>query len=107
MKNLSDMFKQAQELQTKMAEAQEKLASAEAEGQAGAGMVRVRLSGKFELLDVFIDPSLLGGENAEVVQDLIKAAHQDARQKAETMMAESMRELTGGLPLPPGLRLPF
>lgn len=107
MKNLSDMFKQAQQFQDKMAEAQEKLASAEAEGEAGAGMVRVRISGKFELLDVFIDPSLLGGENAEVVQDLIKAAHHDAHNKAENMMTENMRELTGGLGLPPGLKLPF
>jgi DNA-binding YbaB/EbfC family protein len=107
MKNLVNMMKQAQEMQTKMADMQARLAEAEVTGEAGGGMVTVTLTGKFELRGVVIDPSLMTDGDAEIVQDLIKAAHADARSKAEAMMAESMQEITGGLGLPPGMQLPF
>lgn len=107
MKNLGNLMKQAQEMQAKMAEMQERLAEMTIEGSAGAGMVKVTLSGKSELKGVKIDPSLLNGDEAEIVEDLIVAAHADAKKKAEERMAEEMRELTGGLNLPPGMNLPF
>lgn len=107
MKNFANMLKQAQQMQTKMAEMQEKLAEAEVTGEAGGGMVRVTLSGKFELRALSIDPSLMTDGDAEIIQDLIKAAHADARAKAEAMMAENMQEITGGLGLPPGMQMPF
>ena len=107
MKNLGNLLKQAQEMQGRMAEMQEKLQSREVEGSAGAGMVRVTLSGKGELRRVKIDPTLFKPEEAEVVEDLLLAAHADAKAKVEAMLAEEMGKLTGGLPLPPGFKLPF
>ena len=105
MKNFGQMMKQAQQLQAKMAEMQEQLAALEVTGGAGGGMVAVTLNGKGEARRVKIDPSLTG--EVEVLEDLLVAAFNDAKGKAETMMAERMAGLTGGLALPPGFKLPF
>ena len=111
MKNLGNMLKQAQQMQTRMAEMQAKLEATTVEGQAGAGMVKVTLSGKGDLKRVQLDPSLLTAEDREVLEDLLVAAHADAKQKVEAMMAEEMQKATAGLNipggLPGGLKLPF
>lgn len=107
MKNLAGMMKQAQQMQSKMAEMQEALEAAEHEGSAGAGLVNVKLSGKGELKKVSIDPSLFSAEEKEVVEDLIVAAHADASARVAQMREEEMKELTGGLPLPDGFKMPF
>ncbi|MBM3542512.1 MAG: YbaB/EbfC family nucleoid-associated protein [Alphaproteobacteria bacterium] len=105
MKNFGQMMKQAQQLQAKMAEMQEELGALEVTGGAGGGMVAVTLNGKGEARRVKIDPSLMG--EVEVLEDLLVAAFNDAKGKAEAMMAEKMAGLTGGLALPPGFKLPF
>ncbi|UPY37561.1 YbaB/EbfC family nucleoid-associated protein [Sediminicoccus sp. KRV36] len=107
MKNLGNMLKQAQQMQTRMAEMQAKLEATEVEGQAGAGMVKLKLTGKGELRRIAIDPSLMTAEDREVLEDLILAAHADAKQKVEAMMAEEMQKATAGMNLPAGLKLPF
>ncbi|MCW8085216.1 MULTISPECIES: YbaB/EbfC family nucleoid-associated protein [Sabulicella] len=107
MKNLGNMLKQAQQMQSRMQEMQAKLEATEVEGQAGAGMVKLRLTGKGELKRVTIDPSLATAEDREVLEDLLVAAHADAKQKVEAMMAEEMQKATAGMSLPPGLKLPF
>lgn len=107
MKNLGQMMKQAQKLQAKMAELQEQLATIEVAGSAGGGMVEVRMTGKGDLRKVRIDPSLVDPGEVEVLEDLIVAACNDAKQKVEATVAERMAELTGGLQLPPGMQLPF
>ena len=107
MKNLGQLMKQAQAMQTKMAEMQEKLEMLEVSGSAGAGMVTVTLNGKGEARRVKIDPSLFNADDSEVVEDLIVAAFADAKGKLETMVAEEMSKLTGGLSLPPGFNLPI
>lgn len=107
MKNLGNMLKQAQQMQSRMAEMQAKLESTEVEGQAGAGMVKVRLTGKGDLRRIAIDPSLMVADEREVLEDLIVAAHADAKQKVEVTMAEEMQKATAGMSLPPGLKLPF
>jgi len=107
MKNLGQMMKQAQEMQNKMAEVQEKLAELEVTGAAGGGMVKVTMTGKNEMRSIKIEPELSGGENLEMLEDLIVAAVNDARTKIEKRVAEKMSELTGGLQLPPGFKLPF
>lgn len=107
MKDLMGLMKKAGEMQTKMQEMQEEAASAEVEGTAGGGMVTVKLSGKGEMRGLSIDPSLLKEEEAEILEDLIIAAHGDAKAKSEALMAEKMQEMTAGLPLPPGMKLPF
>ncbi len=107
MKNLGAMMKQAQEMQAKMAEMQERLANTEIEGSSGGGLVRVTLTGKSQVRKVKIDPSLIADGDVDVIEDLILAAFNDARGKIEAMLAEKMSELTGGLPLPPDLQLPF
>lgn len=107
MKNLGALMKQAQAMQAKMAELQDKLASMEVTGASGGGMVHATVSGKGEVRRIKIDPSLLDPGEVEVLEDLIVAALNDARSKAETSAAEQMRELAGGLELPPGLKLPF
>ena len=105
--NLAKMMKQAQELQQRMAEMQEELGRAEVEGSAGGGLVKVTMSGKQELRRVTIDPSLATPGDIEVLEDLIVAAVNDARAKAEERAKDEMAKLTGGLNLPPGLGLPF
>ena len=98
-------MKQARQLQSKLAEAQEELEKLEVEGVSGGGMVRVTLTGKGTMAGIKIDPSLLKAEEGEILEDLIVAAHNDAKVKAESATAEKMKALTGGLPLPPGLTL--
>ena len=107
MKNLGQMLKQAQELQSKMGEMQAKLAAMEVEGVAGGGMVAVALNGKGEMRRLKVEPSLLKPDEAEVMEDLVVAAHNDAKVKLEAMLAEEMGKLTGGMSLPPGFKLPF
>jgi len=105
--DLMGMMKQARELQEKMEQLQRDVAAVEVEGAAGGGLVTVVMTGKSEMKRVKIDPSLLKPEEAEILEDLIVAASNDARTKAEAKLAEKMRELTGGLQLPPGMKLPF
>jgi DNA-binding YbaB/EbfC family protein len=107
MKDLMGMMRQAKELQERMQRLQDEVAALTIEGAAGGGLVRVAMSGKSEMKSVKIDPSLLKPDEAEILEDLIVAATNEARAKAEAKLAEKMREITGGLPLPPGLKLPF
>jgi len=107
MKNLGQMMKQAQQMQAKMQELQDRLAGMQLTGSAGGGMVTVTLNGKGEARRVKIDPSLFNADDSEVVEDLIVAAFADAKGKLETMVAEEMSKLTGGLSLPPGFNLPI
>lgn len=107
MTNLGQMLKQAQQMQARMGELQEKLNALEVTGSAGAGMVQVTLSGKADARKVKIDPSLADPKDVEVLEDLLVAAFNDAKGKIDRQMAEKMSELTGGLQLPPGFKLPF
>ena len=107
MKNLAGLMKQASQMQSKMAEMQTKLEAMEIEGSSGAGMVHVTLSGKGDLKRVKLDPKLLDPAEAEMVEDLLVAAHADARRKLEAQTAEEMEKVTGGMSLPGGLKLPF
>lgn len=105
MPDIMGLMKQAAEFKTKIEAMQAELDRIEVEGTAGGGLVTVTLTAKSELKTVRIDPSLLKPDEAEIVEDLIVAAHSDARRKVETVMQEKMQSLTGGLPLPPGLKL--
>lgn len=107
MKNLGDMMKQVQAMQQRMAEMQARMEQATVTGQSGGGLVKVTLNGKGAMTGLAIDSSLLKPEEREILEDLVVAAHADAKARAEAMMAEEMKALTGGLPLPPGLKLPF
>ncbi len=107
MKNLGQLMKQAQEMQSKMAELQERLAGAELTGSAAGGMVRITVNGRNEVRAVKIDPSLVAPEDATVLEDLIVAAFADAKGKVETRAQEEMSKLTGGIDLPPGFNLPM
>ena len=107
MVNLGNMMKQAQQLQKKMAEAQSKLDEIEVEGSSGGGLVKVVSTAKGSLKKIKIDESLLNTDEKEILEDLIIAAINDAKQKGETAAQEQMKSLTGGLPLPPGMKLPF
>ena len=99
------LMKQAAELKSKMEAMQAELDQIDVAGTSGGGMVTVNLSGKGEMKGVKIDATLLKPQDKEVVEDLIVAAHADARRKAETVLQEKMKSVTGGLPLPPGLKL--
>lgn len=103
--NLSDLFKQAKDIQAKTQALQEQIVAIEVEGVSGAGLVRVTLSGKGELKHVALDPSLLKPEEVMTVQDLIVAAHADAKSKLERRVTEEMQKIAGSLGLPPGLGL--
>jgi DNA-binding YbaB/EbfC family protein len=105
MPDFMGLMKQAAELQTKMQALQTELDSIEVEGTAGGGLVAMRLSAKGDLKGIKIDESLLKPSEKEILEDLLVAAHADARRKAEQVMQEKMKSLTGGLPLPPGLSL--
>lgn len=107
MKNLGAMMKQAQQMQSKMAEMQAALEQAEVTGQSGGGMVSIVMTAKGEPRRVTIDPSLVNPAEIEVLEDLIAAALRDARGKADKHVADEMGKLTGGMPLPPGFKLPF
>jgi nucleoid-associated protein EbfC len=107
MKNLGQMMKQAQEMQAKMAEMQARLDQVEVTGAAGGGLVQVTLTGKGDMRQVKIDKSLIDPNEVEVLEDLIRAAFSDAKTRVESHVAEEMSKLTGGLKLPPGMKLPF
>ncbi|WP_374762917.1 YbaB/EbfC family nucleoid-associated protein [Yunchengibacter salinarum] len=107
MKNLSEMLKKAQEMQTKMGEMQDGLDEIEVEGSAGGGMVRVTMTAKGVMKAVSLDDSLFSAEEKDVVEDLIVAAHNQAKDKAQEKAQEKMQELTGGLDLPEGFKMPF
>jgi DNA-binding YbaB/EbfC family protein len=107
MKDMFGLMKQAQAMQQKMADLQAELENVTVEGQAGGGMVRVTMTAKGAMRGVDIDASLLQPSEKEIVEDLIVTAHEDARRKGEAMVAEKMQAITAGLPLPPGMKLPF
>ncbi len=107
MVNIGNMMKQAQQLQQKMSEVQEKLKSIEVEGVSGGGMIKVTASAKGEIKRIFIDESLFSVKEKEMTEDLIVAAINDAKAKGETASQEEMKNVTGGIPLPPGMKLPF
>ena len=104
MADFLGLMKQAAELKTKMEAMQAELDTLEVEGTAGGGMVTIRMSAKGELKGLSVDPSLMKPDEKEIVEDLVVAAHADARRKAEALLQEKMKTLTGGLPLPPGLK---
>ena len=105
--DIMGMMKKAQEVQAKLQEAQEELGRLEVEGQSGGGMVSLTLSAKGELKGVRIDATLLTPADKEMLEDLIVAAFSDGKVKADRLAAEKMQSLTAGLPLPPGMKLPF
>jgi DNA-binding YbaB/EbfC family protein len=105
MADLMGMMKQAAQLQAKMKALQAELDTIEVEGVAGGGVVAVTLTAKGDMRGVRIDPSLMKAEEKEILEDLLVAAHADAKKKSESVMQEKMKQLTGGLPLPPGLNL--
>jgi nucleoid-associated protein EbfC len=107
MPDLNELMKMAQEAQAKLLQAQEDLDRVEVEGVSGGGMVRIRATAKGRVISVEVDQSLLQPSEKQMVEDLIAAAINDARGKAELAAQEAMREATGGLQLPPGVKLPF
>ena len=107
MVNFGNMMKQAQQLQKKMAEAQQKLNDIEVEGESGGGLVKVVATAKGSFKRISIDDSLVKLDEKEILEDLITAAINDAKEKGEAAAQEEMKNLTGGLPLPPGMKLPF
>lgn len=107
MVDFMGMMKKAEELQKKMQEMQDEAGRATVEGRSGGGLVSVTMTGKGELKGLKIDPSLFKEDDVEVLEDLIVTAHNEAKSKAEQMMQQKMAEMTQGLPLPPGMKLPF
>ena len=107
MKNIGQLMKQAQQMQQKMAEMQEQLAAVEMTGEAGGGMVRLTLNGKGDVKRVTIDKAVVDPQEVEVLEDLLVAAFNDARQKVAAHTEAEMQKLTGGLALPGGMKLPF
>lgn|SRR5690349_8901619 len=107
MQNLDDLMKMAQEAQTKLMQAQEDLDKVEVEGVSGGGLVRIKASAKGRIINVDIDESLLVASEKQMVEDLVAAAINDARGKADVAATEAMRGATGGLQLPPGFKMPF
>ena len=105
MKDIMGLMKQAQAMQQKLQDAQAELDTLEVDGSSGGGAVTVKVTGKGQLKGISIDPTLMNPDEKEILEDLIVAAHTDARRKAETVLQEKMQSLTGGLPLPPGLKL--
>ena len=107
MQNLQDIMRAAQNVQQQLADAQNKLDQIEVEGAAGGGMVKVRASAKGRIIGVSIDPSLLNPNDKEMIEDLVAAAFNDARAKADKVSNDEMQKMTAGLPLPPGFKMPF
>jgi hypothetical protein len=105
MKDLMGVMKQVGEMQARMQKMQEELAALEIEGQAGAGLVKVTLSGKGEMKRLSIDPGLMKADEVEILEDLVVAAAQDAKAKLDAQLQAKMQAMAGGLPLPPGLKL--
>ncbi len=105
--DIGEIMKQAGEMQAKMKEMQEKLADLEITGEAGGGMVKIIMNGKGYAKAVAIERALMKEDDAEILEDLIAAAINDAKAKLETQSAEQMKQMTSGLPLPPGMKLPF
>jgi DNA-binding YbaB/EbfC family protein len=105
MADFMGLMKQAAQLQSKMQALQAELDTIEVEGSAGGGMVSVRLTAKGDLKAIKVDDSLMKPSEKEILEDLLVAAHADARRKADAVMQEKMTGLTGGLPLPPGMNL--
>ena len=107
MKDISQIMRQAQQMQAKINEAQKKLEAMEVDGSSGGGMVKLRITGKNALVGISIDPSLMAADEREILEDLIKAAHDDARRKLEDTQNEEMKGLSGGLGILPGFKMPF
>ncbi len=107
MKNLAGMMKQAQQMQQKMADMQARLEAAEIEGVAGAGLVRLVLTGKGTLKSIKIDPKLADPSDMDMLEDLVVAAHENAASKLEELKETETRNAMGGINLPPGMKLPF
>ncbi|MDZ5700154.1 YbaB/EbfC family nucleoid-associated protein [Chelativorans sp. M5D2P16] len=107
MRDLMGMLGKAKEMQEKFQAVQEEIAALEIDGQAGGGAVKVTLSGRFEMKKLDIDPSLFKEDDVEILEDLILAAHNDAKAKLEAAMQQKTQEMTAGLPIPPGMKLPF
>jgi nucleoid-associated protein EbfC len=107
MVDIMGLMKKAQAVQAKMKDVQEELERLEVEGQSGGGMVKITLNAKGQMKAIALDPTLLTPDDREMVEDLILAAHADARAKAERLAEEKMQAVTAGLPLPPGMKLPF
>ena len=105
MKDFTNMMKQAQELQGRMSEMQSELDTLECKGTSGAGLITVTLNGKGVMTGLDIDPSMVKPGEVEILEDLIVAAHTDAKSKVESQLQEKMKDLTGGLPIPPGMKL--
>lgn len=106
MGDMSKIMQQAQEMQSKMQQLQEEAANATAVGESGAGLVKITMTGRHDVRKVEIDPSLLS-EDKEVLEDLIAAAVNDAVRRVEKLSKDKMAELTAGIPLPPGFKMPF
>lgn len=104
--NIGNMMKQAQMVQENMKQMQEKLAAMEVEGQSGAGLVKVVMTCRHDVKSIHIDPSLMG-DDKEMLEDLVAAAVNDAVRKVESTVQEKMGSVTAGLPIPPGMKLPF
>ena len=107
MKDISQIMRQAQQMQAKINEAQKKLEAMEVDGSSGGGMVKLRITGKNALVSIAIDPSLMVADEREILEDLIKAAHDDARRKLDDAQNEQMKGLSGGLGILPGFKMPF
>ncbi|MBN9035607.1 MAG: YbaB/EbfC family nucleoid-associated protein [Rhizobiales bacterium] len=107
MKDLMGLMGKAREMQAKFQAMQEEIANIEVSGQSAGGLVQVVLTGKFEMKSLKIDPSLFKEDEVEILEDLILAAHNDAKAKVEQTMQQKTQELTAGLPIPPGMKLPF
>lgn len=107
MKDIMGLMKQAQAMQVRMQEMQAELENTEVEGQSGGGLVRVTLTAKGAMRGISVDASLLKADEKEIVEDLILTAHEDARKKGERLIEDKMKAVTAGLPLPPGMKLPF
>lgn len=107
MKDLLGLMGKAKEMQAKFEAMQDEIATLEATGQSGGGLVKITLTGKFEMKKLEIDPSLFKEDDVEILEDLILAAHNDAKAKVDETMQEKTKALTAGLPIPPGMKLPF
>ena len=105
--NIQKMLKQAQQMQSKLGELQADMEAREFDGQAGGGAVKISLTGKGQLTKLNLDASLMNAAEKDMLEDLIIAAHRDAKEKADAAMADAMGSLTGGMNLPAGMKLPF